>query len=114
MPAKTNEVLIRRVIDAIWNRCELDVADELFASDYVNHDGLVPDVVRGPEAIKISVVLYRLAFPDLHIDVEELSTQGRDGCAPLDCPGAMSGWSWRRHSFNRSQAAHRNHAQPRE
>ena len=48
MPTKTNEVLIRRVIDAIWNGGDLDVADELFASDYINHNGLIPDIVRGP------------------------------------------------------------------
>jgi predicted SnoaL-like aldol condensation-catalyzing enzyme len=76
MLGRSNEALVRRAIEAIWNRCELDVADELFAPDYVNHDGLIPDLVYGPEAIKISVALYRRAFPDLHITVEKLSTKG--------------------------------------
>lgn len=67
---------MRRAIEAIWNRQELDVADELFAADYVNHRGLIPDLVRGPEAIKFSVALYRLAFPGLYITVEELGTKG--------------------------------------
>jgi len=71
-----NEALVRRAIEAIWNRGELVVADELFGPDYVNHDGLIPDLVRGPEAIKISVALYRIAFPDLHITVDEMSTDG--------------------------------------
>ena len=71
-----NEALVRRAIDAIWNRGELVVADELFGSDYVNHDGIIPDLVHGPEAIKISVLLYRLAFPDLRITVEELAAVG--------------------------------------
>jgi len=39
------------------------VADEVFSPDYTNHGGLIPDLVRGPEAIKISVALYRIAFP---------------------------------------------------
>jgi SnoaL-like polyketide cyclase len=69
-----NDAVVRRVIDAIWNDGDLDVADELFAVDYVNHHGLIPDLVLGPESIKISVVLYRLAFPKLHITVDELST----------------------------------------
>jgi len=73
---RNNEALVRRAIEAIWNRCELDVADELFAPGYVNHHGLIPDLVHGPEAIKMSVALYRLAFPDLHITVDELSTKG--------------------------------------
>lgn len=64
MQSMDNEALVRRGIDAIWNRGELVVADELFGPDYVNHDGLIPDLVHGPEAIKISVALYRVAFPD--------------------------------------------------
>jgi len=95
MPTKTNEVLIRRVIDAIWNGGDLDVADELFASDYINHNGLIPDIVRGPEAIKISVALYRLAFPNLHIAVEELSIRGDlivlRWTARRQCPGGLDG-----------------------
>ncbi|MBA3945939.1 MAG: ester cyclase [Herpetosiphonaceae bacterium] len=64
--------LVRRAITQIWNGQELDVADEVFAADYVNHNGLIIDRVRGPDAIKVSVALYRLAFPHLHITVQEL------------------------------------------
>ncbi len=68
-----NMAQVRRAIMEIWNAGELDVADVLFTADYVNHDGLIPDVVRGPEAIKFSVALYRVAFPDLQISIEELT-----------------------------------------
>jgi predicted ester cyclase len=74
MVASANEALVRRAIEAIWNDGDLDVADELFADEYVNHHGVIADLVRGPEAIKISAALHRLAFPDLHIVIEELST----------------------------------------
>jgi hypothetical protein len=70
----TNAWVMRRAVEAIWNHGDLDVADELFAPDYVNHDGLIPDLVVGPEAIKICVAFYRLAFPNLHITVDELSS----------------------------------------
>jgi hypothetical protein len=71
-----NEAIVRRAIDAIWNRGELVVADELFDPQYVNHDGLIPDLVYGPEAIKISVAFYRTAFPDLNITVDDLKSEG--------------------------------------
>ena len=71
-----NGGLVQRVIEEIWNRGELEVADALFAADYVNHGGLIPDLVRGPEAIKVSVALYRRAFPDLYVAVEELTAEG--------------------------------------
>jgi SnoaL-like polyketide cyclase len=68
--------LVRRVIDEIWNAGDLDLADELFDATYINHGGLIPDVVRGPEGVKVSVALYRRAFPDLHLRADELSTNG--------------------------------------
>lgn len=73
--ASANETLVRRAIEAIWNRGDLDMADELFAPAFVNHNGLITDLVLGPEAIKISAAFYRLAFPDLHITIEALTTK---------------------------------------
>jgi hypothetical protein len=62
--------LARQIVEEIWNQGELDEADRLFSPDYINHGGLIPDLVRGPEAVKLSVTVYRLAFPRLHITVE--------------------------------------------
>ena len=75
MAASVNEAAVRRAIEAIWNRGDLDAADELFAPNYVNHYGLISDLVHGPEAIKISAALHRLAFPNLCVVVEQLSTE---------------------------------------
>ena len=76
MASEDKAAVVRRVVEAIWNRGELAVADELFAPDYVNHQGLIPDLVRGPDAIKLSVALYRAAFPTLHITIEEVTADG--------------------------------------
>lgn len=69
--------LIRRVFDEICNDGRLEVADELFASDYVNHGGLIADLVRGPEAVKVSIALHRHAFPGTTFDIENVRTCGR-------------------------------------
>jgi hypothetical protein len=69
--------LVRRAVEEIWNQGELAAADVLFARDYVNHAGLITDLVRGPEAIKISVAFYHAAFPDLQITIDTL-TANRD------------------------------------
>lgn len=74
MSASANEALVLKAIEAIWNRGDLDAADALFAPAYLNHYGLITDLVLGPEAIKISAAIYRLAFPGLHVSVEEIST----------------------------------------
>ena len=74
--AATNARLVRQVIEEIWNG-DLELADQVFAPDYVNHGGLIPDLVRGPEAIKVSVALYRLAFPEFRVAVVDLLAQGQ-------------------------------------
>ena len=65
-----------RAIEAICNRGEIAGADALFTPDYVNHGGLIPDLVRGPEALKFAVALYRAAFPDFQVTVEPLRARG--------------------------------------
>lgn len=64
------------LLDEIWNQGVLELADALFAQDYVNHGGLIPDLIRGPEAIKLSVALYRRAFPYFHISVDDVTSDG--------------------------------------
>ncbi len=88
-----------RAIEAIGNLGALDLADALFAPDYVNHGGLIPDLVRGPEAFTVAVALYRAAFPDFRVRVEPLRARGatvllrwtaghRPDGPPSDDPGA--------------------------
>ena len=75
--AANNARLVRQVIEEIWNGGDLELADQVFAPDYVNHGGLIPDLVRGPEAIKFSVAVYRLAFPEFRVAVVDLLAQGQ-------------------------------------
>jgi predicted SnoaL-like aldol condensation-catalyzing enzyme len=71
-----NTAVVRRVVEHIWNRGDLALADLLFAAGYVNHGGLIPDLVSGPEAIKLSVALFRTAFPAFHISIEDITAEG--------------------------------------
>src|SRR5919206_5003434 len=73
---RDNAAVVRRVVERIWNRGDLPLADHLFSTTYVNHGGLIPDIVRGPEAIKVSVALYRAAFPRLFISIDGLEEDG--------------------------------------
>ncbi|GAC1400769.1 MAG: hypothetical protein NVSMB65_18440 [Chloroflexota bacterium] len=70
-----NMTQVRRAVEEVWNAGDLALADVLFAPTYVNHGGLIPDLVRGPEAIKMAVTLYRAAFPGLHITVESFTAE---------------------------------------
>jgi predicted SnoaL-like aldol condensation-catalyzing enzyme len=66
--------LVHIAIEEIWNRGEIQLADALFSPDYINHGGMIPDMIRGPEAVKLSVALYRSAFPNFEIAMDDLTT----------------------------------------
>lgn len=70
-----NAAIVRLVVEEIWNRGDLDLADRLFTPDYVNHYGLISDLARGAEAIKVSVALYRTAFPYFQVTTHSLIAQ---------------------------------------
>ena len=68
-----NRLIGRRVLLELWGAGDLEVADALYAPDYVDHVGRGPEASRvvGPQGIKQAVRLFRTAFPDLHYVVEE-------------------------------------------
>ena len=67
------------------------MADELFAPNYDHHDPSTPDVGRGPEGEKKRVALYRTAFPDLRLTIEDVIAEGQTVMARWSCRGTHKG-----------------------
>ena len=61
----------RRFFDEIWSQGEFDVADELFAPEYVGHPSGPEQSVRGPEGVKQYIGRLREGVADLTMTVEE-------------------------------------------
>ena len=76
MQPEENKTVIRRFLKDFFEGGNLELADELFAPDYVLHDPAVPGEVRGPEGIKQFVSMYRSAYPDTHFTVEDQIAEG--------------------------------------
>ena len=76
MSAEENKALTRRVMEEMFNKGNLDAADELLAPDFVDHDPAMPEDVRGPEGFKEYVGAFRSAFSDLHIRIEDQIAEG--------------------------------------
>ena len=74
------EGTLRRMFDEIINQGRLEVVDELFAEDYVDH-GPMGDMA-GREAFKQMVAMWRGAVPDVHCDIDTVIVDG-DLCAWL-------------------------------
>ena len=83
--------MVRRLFDELWNKGNLPVADELIAPTYTHHDASTPDVGRGPESEKKRVTLYRTAFADMRLTIEDLIAEGETVVARWTCGGAHKG-----------------------
>jgi len=75
----TNKIIATRLRQEIWNTGNFAIADEICADDAVFHsnDPLTPDFGRGPKALKQLVTMYRAAFPDAHITIEDIVAEGK-------------------------------------
>ncbi len=76
MSTEENKALARRWLEEGFNQRNLDVADQVYAADYVSHDPSVPFEVRGPEGLKQLTAMYHSSFPDVRITVEEQIAEG--------------------------------------
>ena len=73
MSAEQNMALVRRLFEAV-SRGDLDVADELLAPDFVDHD-ILPGEEVGIEGFKRAVAEERASSSDLHFSIEEQIAQ---------------------------------------
>ena len=76
MSAQENKAVVRRMLDELFNKGNLDLTEELLAPDFVEHDPSMPEDLHGLEAFKPYVGGYRSAFPDIHIEVEDQVAEG--------------------------------------
>jgi predicted ester cyclase len=61
--------MVRRYIREVWNKGKLDVIDELFHPECV--DPALPELPPGPEGVKLTVSMYRSAFPNMYVFVQD-------------------------------------------
>jgi steroid delta-isomerase-like uncharacterized protein len=86
-----NKAVLRRVFEEVWNKGNLSLVDELFAPNYEDHDPSTPDFGRGPESEKKRATLYRNAFPDLRLTIEDIIAEGDTVMARWSCRGTHKG-----------------------
>jgi len=76
MTTESNKAAIRRWVEEGWNKGNLAVVDEIYATDVVHHDPNSPIPLTSSEALKEYVIAFRSAFPDLRLTIEDLLAEG--------------------------------------
>jgi len=79
------EQQIRTFVDQVWNGRNYDAASDLYAGSYVNPFG------SGPSARVEPIRRYHQAFPDLHLDIEELLVAGDTAVLRMTFRGTDTG-----------------------
>ncbi|UCF13728.1 MAG: ester cyclase [Thermoplasmatales archaeon] len=72
MSEEENKANMRRFYEEVWGKGNLDVADELAAENFVDHNLVDPNLPPGIEGFKQIVPMFRTAFPDMQFTIEDL------------------------------------------
>ena len=72
-----NKVLCRRWFEEVWNKGREAAIDELLAADGLAYGlGERGQALRGPEPFKGFYRVFRGAFPDLHLTIDDMLAEG--------------------------------------
>jgi len=72
-----NKALVMRSAEEVWNKGNMAVADEIYASNYIRHqDDLPGGIIRGREALKQFVTNCRTIWPDWHMTLLDMVAEG--------------------------------------
>ena len=73
---ETNRAVARRFVAEVFNAGNAHAYDELVADDYVNHNPPVPGLPGTKAGFLQAVLATRQAFPDVHVDIEDMIAEG--------------------------------------
>lgn len=75
MSLEENKALVRRVVEEVWNKGNMTVADEHLSPDYVHHN-LPPGTPHDREGYKQMVRMHHTAFSDFRLTIEDVVAEG--------------------------------------
>ena len=90
MPTEENKALSRRVIEEIFNKQNLALADELIDTNFVDH-GIAGMGFKGPEGFKQFVTTFITGFPDIRLTIDDMVAEGDKVALRLTAQGTHKG-----------------------
>ena len=84
-----NSQIARAVMEEMFSKGKLDIVDQHFDSGYQGHESLIGNF--GRDQVKKNVQMYRTAFPDLTVSVDDLVAAGDKVLVRFTCRGTHRG-----------------------
>ena len=75
MSAERNKAIVCRMVEELQSGHNLDVVDELFAVDFVDHS-VPPGLPPSREGVKMQFAMFFVAFPDLRVVIHDQVAEG--------------------------------------
>lgn len=72
--SERNKTIVRRALDEVYNRGNLDAVQELVTEDFVVHSA--SQDIHGPDGMRQFVASLREAFPDLRVMIDDQVAEG--------------------------------------
>lgn len=88
---EANKELVRRLYEEGFNKGDLDLVDELVASDVVTHHPIILDAPAGSDSIRGGIEMIRKAFPDFQVEIVDLVAEDDRVAAFLTMSGTNEG-----------------------
>lgn len=79
------------MVDEVWSRGDLDLIDDVVTADYVEYDPALPEPIRGPEALKETIAMFRKGTPDLTKTIQQTIVDGETVVIPYTATGTHKG-----------------------
>lgn len=76
MSINNNKTIIRRVFDEALNQGKLELVDQLFTADFVDHS--TPEQATGPVGVRDFFSSVRNGFPDIHVSIDDIIAEGSE------------------------------------
>lgn len=86
-----NKAAMRRIYEEIWNQGNFKVVDEIVSPDYVGHLPTPPGAPSGREGLRWLIQMYRTAFPDIHVQVDDQFAEGDKVLTRITIQGTHQG-----------------------
>ena len=88
--SEQHKALVRRWVAEIDKR-NFDVADELVATDYIDHNPPLPGTAPGREGVKQTNAMLYAAFPDARHTIEDQIAEGDKVVTRMTVTGTFQG-----------------------
>jgi len=89
MSVEKNKANVRRHVDEVWNKGNLEVIPELISPNYSTRAG--DQEFRGPEGFKRFIAYSRSAIPDIHYTIDEMIGEGDTVAVRYTSTGTLKG-----------------------